>query len=103
MQICSRTYLYTLAPFPVDDSVLFQLKTRQLSRTRPACLPPRSSIITILFPIFASFKALRSGDPSQLAPWLMYWVVLSALLMAESWTYFIVGWYVPMVPSIYAV
>ncbi|KAL5365169.1 TB2/DP1, HVA22 family-domain-containing protein [Aspergillus floccosus] len=51
-----------------------------------------SSIITILFPIFASFKALRSGDPSQLAPWLMYWVVLSALLMAESWTYFIVGW-----------
>lgn len=33
----------------------------------------------------------------------MYWVVLSALLMAESWTYFIVGWYVPMVPSIYAV
>ncbi|KAH8434168.1 HVA22/TB2/DP1 family protein [Aspergillus melleus] len=51
-----------------------------------------SSIITILFPIFASFKALRSSDPNQLAPWLMYWVVLSAILMAESWTYFILGW-----------
>ncbi|KAF9886716.1 hypothetical protein FE257_011230 [Aspergillus nanangensis] len=51
-----------------------------------------SSIISILFPIFASFKALRSADPSQLAPWLMYWVVLSALLMAESWTVFILGW-----------
>ncbi|RAL11749.1 HVA22/TB2/DP1 family protein [Aspergillus homomorphus CBS 101889] len=51
-----------------------------------------SSIITILFPIFASYKALRSSDPSQLAPWLMYWVVLSAVLMAESWTVFILGW-----------
>ncbi|PLB39450.1 HVA22/TB2/DP1 family protein [Aspergillus candidus] len=51
-----------------------------------------SSVITILFPIFASYKALRSSSPSQLAPWLMYWVVLSAILMAESWTYFIVGW-----------
>ncbi|PYI16016.1 hypothetical protein BO86DRAFT_395289 [Aspergillus japonicus CBS 114.51] len=51
-----------------------------------------SSVITILFPIFASYKALRSSDPSQLAPWLMYWVVLSAVLMAESWTVFILGW-----------
>ncbi|PYH96093.1 hypothetical protein BO71DRAFT_188654 [Aspergillus ellipticus CBS 707.79] len=52
-----------------------------------------SSIITILLPIFASYKALRSADPSQLAPWLMYWVVLSAVLMAESWTVFIIGWF----------
>ncbi|KAB8069620.1 TB2/DP1, HVA22 family-domain-containing protein [Aspergillus leporis] len=51
-----------------------------------------SSAITILFPIFASFKALRSSHPSQLAPWLMYWVVLSAILMAESWTVWILGW-----------
>ncbi|KAI9375372.1 TB2/DP1, HVA22 family-domain-containing protein [Aspergillus egyptiacus] len=52
-----------------------------------------SSVLTILFPIFASYKALRSSDPYQLAPWLMYWVVLSAILMAESWTYFIIGWF----------
>ncbi|KAL3490515.1 TB2/DP1, HVA22 family-domain-containing protein [Aspergillus germanicus] len=51
-----------------------------------------SSILSILFPIFASYKALRSSDPYQLAPWLMYWVVLSAVLMAESWTVFILGW-----------
>ncbi|THC99688.1 hypothetical protein EYZ11_000849 [Aspergillus tanneri] len=50
-----------------------------------------SSAITVLFPIFASYKALRSADPSQLAPWLMYWVVLSTILMAESWTVFILG------------
>ncbi|KAJ5790606.1 uncharacterized protein N7518_007617 [Penicillium psychrosexuale] len=52
-----------------------------------------SSVITILFPVFASYKALRSSDPSQLAPWLMYWVVLSVILLAESWTFFIIGWF----------
>ncbi|CAG8891007.1 unnamed protein product [Penicillium egyptiacum] len=52
-----------------------------------------SSVITILFPVFASYKALRSSDPSQLAPWLMYWVVLSVILLAESWTVFIIGWF----------
>ncbi|KAK2737880.1 hypothetical protein FQN55_000892 [Onygenales sp. PD_40] len=52
-----------------------------------------SSVLTILFPIFASYKALRSSDPSQLAPWLMYWVVMSIVLLVESWTYFIVGWF----------
>jgi hypothetical protein len=52
-----------------------------------------SSIITILFPAFASFKAIRSGNPAHLTPWLMYWVVLSGILLAESWTVFIIGWY----------
>ncbi|KAJ5232372.1 TB2/DP1/HVA22-related protein [Penicillium chermesinum] len=52
-----------------------------------------SSVITIFFPVFASYKALRSSDPSQLAPWLMYWVVLSLILLAESWTVFIIGWF----------
>ncbi|KAJ5894926.1 TB2/DP1/HVA22-related protein [Penicillium taxi] len=52
-----------------------------------------SSVITIFFPVFASYKALRSSDPSQLAPWLMYWVVLSVILLAESWTVFIIGWF----------
>ncbi|KAJ6169403.1 hypothetical protein N7497_002246 [Penicillium chrysogenum] len=52
-----------------------------------------SSVITILFPVFASYKALRSSDPSQLAPWLMYWVVLSVILLVESWTVFIIGWF----------
>ncbi|OJJ46558.1 hypothetical protein ASPZODRAFT_132627 [Penicilliopsis zonata CBS 506.65] len=52
-----------------------------------------SSVVTILFPVFASYKALRSSDPGQLAPWLMYWVVLSVILLAESWTVFIIGWF----------
>ncbi|KAL8813561.1 MAG: hypothetical protein Q9200_000170 [Gallowayella weberi] len=51
-----------------------------------------SSLITILFPIFASYKALRTSDPAQLIPWLMYWVVISCCSLVEYWTFFIVSW-----------
>ncbi|KAL8861496.1 MAG: hypothetical protein Q9178_002020 [Gyalolechia marmorata] len=51
-----------------------------------------SSILTILFPIFASYKALRTSDPAQLTPWLMYWVVISCFSLIEYWTFFIVSW-----------
>ncbi|MCJ1351991.1 MAG: hypothetical protein MMC33_001975 [Icmadophila ericetorum] len=50
-----------------------------------------SSIITVLFPIFASYKALRTSDPAQLTPWLMYWVVFSCFTLAESWTWIILS------------
>ncbi|KAK2816780.1 hypothetical protein FQN49_007993 [Arthroderma sp. PD_2] len=52
-----------------------------------------AAIATVLFPIFASYKALRSGNVNNLAPWLMYWVVYSAIMLAESWTVFILGWF----------
>ena len=55
------------------------------------CFVPRS-IITILFPIFASYKALRTSDPAQLTPWLMYWVVLSCFSLFDYWTWFILSW-----------
>ncbi|KAL9596578.1 MAG: hypothetical protein Q9219_005705 [cf. Caloplaca sp. 3 TL-2023] len=51
-----------------------------------------SSVITILFPIFASYKALRTSDPAQLTPWLMYWVVISCFSLVEYWTFFVVSW-----------
>ncbi|KAF4445742.1 hypothetical protein F53441_10548 [Fusarium austroafricanum] len=51
-----------------------------------------SSVASFLFPIFASYKALKTHDPAQLTPWLMYWVVLSCCLLAESWVWFIVSW-----------
>ncbi|KAI9794329.1 MAG: hypothetical protein M1835_006631 [Candelina submexicana] len=58
-----------------------------------------SSIITILFPIFASYKALRTSDPAQLTPWLMYWVVLSCALLVEAWTEWVLIW-IPFYPWI---
>ncbi|KAL9615318.1 MAG: hypothetical protein Q9167_000289 [Letrouitia subvulpina] len=51
-----------------------------------------SSTITILFPIFASYKALRTSDPAQLTPWLMYWVVISCFSLVEYWTFFVLSW-----------
>ncbi|KXJ97296.1 TB2/DP1, HVA22 family-domain-containing protein [Microdochium bolleyi] len=51
-----------------------------------------SSIASFLFPLFASYKALKTSDPSQLTPWLMYWSVLSVVVLVESWTSFILFW-----------
>jgi receptor expression-enhancing protein 1/2/3/4 len=51
-----------------------------------------SSIASFLFPIFASYKALKSSDPAQLTPWLMYWVVFSCVIFVESWFYWVLFW-----------
>ncbi|KAK1832073.1 receptor expression-enhancing protein 2 [Podospora conica] len=51
-----------------------------------------SSIASFLFPLFASYKALKTSDPSQLTPWLMYWVVLACALLVESWTEWLLVW-----------
>ncbi|KAH6647801.1 TB2/DP1, HVA22 family-domain-containing protein [Truncatella angustata] len=51
-----------------------------------------SSIASFLFPLFASYKALKTSDPAQLTPWLMYWSVLSCALLIESWFEFILVW-----------
>lgn len=47
---------------------------------------------SVLFPIFASYKAIRTSDPAQLTPWLMYWTTLSLFLAGESFAYPIVSW-----------
>ncbi|TID25266.1 hypothetical protein E2P81_ATG04368 [Venturia nashicola] len=49
-------------------------------------------ITTVLFPIFASYKALRTADAAQLTPWLMYWVVMSIVGTFESTFNFILCW-----------
>lgn len=52
-----------------------------------------SSVASFLFPLFASYKALKTSDPAQLTPWLMYWVVLACALLVESWTDWFLVWY----------
>ncbi|KAK9422323.1 putative TB2/DP1, HVA22 family-domain-containing protein [Seiridium unicorne] len=51
-----------------------------------------ASIASFLFPLFASYKALKTSDPAQMTPWLMYWSVLSCALLVESWFEFILVW-----------
>ncbi|KAL1650287.1 hypothetical protein SLS58_001098 [Diplodia intermedia] len=48
--------------------------------------------LTTLFPIFASYKALRTGDPQQLTPWLMFWVCFTIAQTAEYWFSWAVDW-----------
>ncbi|EFR05102.1 receptor expression-enhancing protein 3 [Nannizzia gypsea CBS 118893] len=52
-----------------------------------------AAVATVLFPVFASYKALQTRDVTNLAPWLMYWVVYSAITLVESWTLFILSWF----------
>jgi TB2/DP1, HVA22 family len=48
-----------------------------------------SSITAFLFPIFASYKALKANDQTQLTPWLMYWVVIACIVVVENF----LGWF----------
>ena len=43
-----------------------------------------SSILSLLFPLYASHRALTSQPPSPLTPWLTYYIVLSAFLLIEN-------------------
>ncbi|KAK8169683.1 TB2/DP1, HVA22 family-domain-containing protein [Phyllosticta citrichinensis] len=48
--------------------------------------------VSTLFPIFASYKALRTRDPAQLTPWLMYWVVFTIAQTTEAYAGWAVDW-----------
>jgi len=52
-----------------------------------------SSSATFLFPVFASYKALKTNDPHQVTPWLMYWVVIACILVIEAWTEWLLRWF----------
>ncbi|KAF2111661.1 TB2/DP1, HVA22 family-domain-containing protein [Lophiotrema nucula] len=47
---------------------------------------------TVLFPVFASYKALHTSDPALLAPWLIYFVTLALFHTVENTFDFILGW-----------
>ncbi|CZT16148.1 uncharacterized protein RCC_01989 [Ramularia collo-cygni] len=51
-----------------------------------------TSVISILLPVFFSYKALRTSDPAVLTPWLMYWTTFSLFLLVENQFYFILYW-----------
>ncbi|PKS10988.1 hypothetical protein jhhlp_002747 [Lomentospora prolificans] len=62
-----------------------------------------SSIASFLFPLFASYKALKTSDPAELTPWLMYWVVLACALLVESWTDWFLVWCVSLLLELVSV
>ncbi|KAF2016205.1 hypothetical protein BU24DRAFT_196687 [Aaosphaeria arxii CBS 175.79] len=48
--------------------------------------------LTVLFPVFASYKALHTSDPAVLAPWLIYFMVLMLFHTVENTFDFILSW-----------
>lgn len=53
-----------------------------------------TAFAAFLFPTFASYKAIKANDNTQLAPWLMFWSVQACFLFVEHWLYFLLQWYV---------
>jgi receptor expression-enhancing protein 1/2/3/4 len=51
-----------------------------------------SVAITVLLPIFASYKALHTSDPAQLAPWLIYFITLLIFNTIENTFDFVLSW-----------
>lgn len=52
-----------------------------------------SSAATIAFPFYSSCSAIHSMNPIHLKVWLIYWMILPDILVAESWVMFILNWY----------
>lgn len=59
-----------------------------------------TSLVAYAFPSYASYKAIKANDTSQMTPWLMYWSVLACLSFFEHWCYFFLQWYVLVQPLI---
>jgi hypothetical protein len=57
-----------------------------------ALITNASSVSCILLPAYVAYKALRSRDPAQSHPWLIYFTVLSLVQLADSYTLFITSW-----------
>lgn len=53
------------------------------------------SVAAFLFPIFASYKALKANDQTQLTPWLMYWVVIACVITVENFLGWFLNLYIP--------
>ncbi|KAK9375876.1 TB2/DP1, HVA22 family-domain-containing protein [Lipomyces chichibuensis] len=51
-----------------------------------------SSCVSFQYPVYASYKALKSRDQDALVPWLVYWVVVSVVTAVETWFGFLFVW-----------
>jgi hypothetical protein len=45
-----------------------------------------------IFPAYSSYKAIRANDSPTIEHWLMYWVVMACLHLAENTVEWAVNW-----------
>jgi len=50
------------------------------------------TIVSLLYPMYGSFKALEDGEHAQVGGWLTYWITYAALKLFESAFYRILEW-----------
>jgi len=53
---------------------------------------PLCNLVGFVYPMYASFKALKTGDKDDDTTWLTYWVVYGFFTVAESLTDFLALW-----------
>ncbi|KAI9888890.1 MAG: hypothetical protein M1814_006179 [Vezdaea aestivalis] len=51
------------------------------------------SLLTLLLPIYATHRALRTPTPASTTPWLTYWLIHALLLFLESWTSWLLSYF----------
>lgn len=52
----------------------------------------------ILYPAYASYKAIRNKSPKDYVKWMMYWVVFGVFQALETFTdIFVAFWYVEFI------
>lgn len=74
--------------FDIIPNLLTQVFLTRLVPQKLTLLPLlHRAAITVFFPIFASYKALSSSDPAQLAPWLIYFLCQASCTLLESYLY----------------
>ena len=59
----------------------------------PDRLPMCSNLVGVIYPVFASFKAVKSVSTADDSQWLMYWVVFGCFSVVESFGDKILFWY----------
>ncbi|KAG9293888.1 hypothetical protein G9A89_019226 [Geosiphon pyriformis] len=51
------------------------------------------NFVGLLYPAYASYKAIKTNNISKTIPWLMYWIVLSLFIIAEGITDKFIFWF----------
>ncbi|KAM6106833.1 LOW QUALITY PROTEIN: receptor expression-enhancing protein 4 [Pterocles gutturalis] len=61
----------------------------------PACLTPplRYRLLFVLYPAYASYKAVRTKNIREYVRWMMYWIVFALFMAAETFTDLLISWF----------
>lgn len=80
MSSCIPAARPTCTRLPLLPNTLFALCTRH--------------VVGHVYPAYASYKAVKSGDPAEHRQWLMYWTVNTLLSVIEALLDMVASWYV---------